>query len=84
MRARRPVLKRIALWTAAVVLLLAGYVAGAPFANYFDRGNPIARPVLRVLYVPLVYVAANPDAPGHDLLTSYLGWSDQLLRDFFE
>jgi hypothetical protein len=74
---RRPLLKRIALWTGAVVLLLAWYLAGAPFvAVASDRYLPAATPILAVVYSPLVYVTGRPDRPGSgfEFYRQYLRW----------
>lgn len=75
MPARRPLLKRVALWMTAIVLLLVVYVLGAPFVAYFgQRLVPAGKPVFEVLYAPLIYVSRDPGAPGHAEFTAYLQW----------
>lgn len=72
---RRSTLKRVALWTAAVVVLLVGYVAGAPFvAVVTERYFPSSAPFFRVVYAPLGYVARDRDAPGHEAFKAYVTW----------
>lgn len=82
MPSRRPLLKRVTLGTAGVVLLLASYVLGAPVVAFFaQRHAPQLEPVFIVVYAPLVYVARNPDAPGHLAFKAYVDWCDKVLRN---
>jgi len=83
MPTRRPILKRVALWTAAVVLVLAGYLASLPFVDFVDSRYPVARPVLVVLYSPILLVIGREDAPGHDLYIAYLEWAREHLEAAF-
>jgi hypothetical protein len=84
MHARRPRLKRIAVWTAAVVLLLAGYIGGAPVVAFFaQRYLPQSESFFQVVYAPLLYVAQNPEAPGHAEFTAYLMWAFESLERAF-
>jgi hypothetical protein len=77
---RRPLLKRIALWTAAVVLLLVAYLAGAPIAVMLSlRHFPRALPVLKIAYYPLdSYLIA--DLPGSTLYIEYARWVQRSLK----
>ena len=64
MHPRRPLLKRVAIWTAAVVLLLAWYVASFPFLIVACRNFcPGARPALGAVYYPVVWYIER-DLPG--------------------
>jgi hypothetical protein len=82
MHPRRPLLKRVALWTAAVVLLLASYVLGAPFVAFFgQRYTPKLEPVFIAVYAPLVYVSRNSDAPGHTEFNAYVQWCHNTLDE---
>jgi len=84
MHARRPLLKRVAVWTAAVVLLLVSYVLGAPFvARYCARYVPAAQPAFVVIYAPLVHVAHVPDAPGHESFIAYVEWCNRTCEETF-
>jgi len=77
MRPRRPLLKRVVLWMAAIVLLLASYILGAPFAAFFAQKYlpvAVAQPVFMVVYAPLIYVSHDPNAPGHLEFVAYLNW----------
>jgi hypothetical protein len=81
---RRPLLKRVALWTAAAVLFLVWYVASAPFVEFAAlRYARVAEPVLVVFYAPLIFVARNPDAPGHYEFLAYLDWCHRALNESF-
>jgi hypothetical protein len=81
MPSRRPLRKRVALWTAAVVVFLAWYVLAAPFVEFAaTKYAPRTTPVLIVFYAPLIFVARDPEAPGHDAFLAYLGWCQEWLR----
>ena len=85
MPTRRPLLKRVALWSGAFVLLLVGYVAGAPFVAYFgERLFPPGKPVFMAVYAPLVYIAKDAGAPGHAEFTAYLQWCHRSLDEIFD
>lgn len=74
MHPRRPLLKRVALWTAAVVLLLGGYVAGMPIAAYaVGKYADWAEPVGVIVYAPLIYALKN-DLPGSEPYEAYCEW----------
>ena len=73
MPARRPLLKRVALWTGAIVLLLAGYLAGMPFAAVTASKFPALQPVAIVVYAPLIF-AARDGWPGSRAYQSYVDW----------
>lgn len=80
MHPRRPHLKRITVWTAAVALSLVGYVAGAPFVTGLAaRKFPAAIPALTVAYSPLIWVSRHDDAFGHESWVSYVQWCDDSL-----
>jgi len=72
---RRHVLKRIAVWTAAVVLLLVAYIAGAPIIGGLIALNfPAALPCVRAAYAPLGYYCMESDWPGSSYYRSYAEW----------
>ena len=74
MPTRRPLLKRVALWTGAVVLLLAGYLAGMPFSAYVvGKHVPQLEPVGEVFYAPVIF-AVKSDFPGSKLYMRYCVW----------
>jgi hypothetical protein len=85
MHPRRPLLKRVTLWTAAVVLLLAGYVGGSPFVAFVveRHGPPQSWRAFEVVYAPLIYIVENPNAPGHAALAAYVEWSMETLDHMF-
>jgi hypothetical protein len=81
---RRPLLKRACLWTAAVVLLLAGYVQSAPlFGVLMMNWFPAAHPLYKTVYGPLIrYI--HSDLPGARTTGYYCAWCEvrlQLLID---
>ena len=82
MPTRRPLLKRVALWTGAVVLLLASYVLGAPFVDFAATryAPPFVEPVLKAVYAPIIFLDRNPEAPGHHAFQAYLTWCQEKLR----
>ena len=70
---------------AAVVLLLVSYVGGAPFIAFIgQRHFPAAEPFFAALDAPLVYVARDPDAPGHAAFVAYLDWTQSLIHQALE
>lgn len=73
-RTRRPLLKRACLWTAAMVLVIASYLAGAPVvAALTMRHQPSALPILVVVYAPIdSYLDAR--LPGSTLYERYAHW----------
>jgi hypothetical protein len=74
MHPRRPLLKRVCLWTAAVVLLLAGYLAGMPFViTATILHAPALLPAAWAFYSPVTYAIAN-DLPGTNAYESYYRW----------
>jgi hypothetical protein len=79
MHPRRPLLKRVAVWTAAFVLLLAGYVASSAFVVCITVKNyPASLPVLKVIYSPIeVYVREK--LPGTKMLERYARWVQNAL-----
>jgi hypothetical protein len=84
MHPRRPLLKRVAVWTAAVVLLLALYVLGGPFVILLcERHGPAIVPVLEIIYAPLMYVDRDSQAPGHFAFQAYAKWCDDTLDRAF-
>ena len=73
MPTRRPLLKRVALWTGAVVLLLTWYPLGAPFAVYFFAYRfPAAMPAVTVLYFPLDYFLRHEEILGSQAYRYYV------------
>src|SRR5262245_42821356 len=75
MSARHPLQKRIAVWTAVAVLLLAAYVLGAPFVILLaGRHCPRALPFLDATYAPLHVYVNNPEVPGSDAYNNYALW----------
>ena len=80
MQPRRPLLKRVAVWTAAVVLLLAGYVAGMPFAELAVlRFVPSLEPAALAFYAPVIY-AIKREFPGKDAYLQYYAWCQRPVR----
>ena len=74
MATRRPLLKRACLWTAAVVLLLAYYLAMLPVVTVgVHKFAPRLDPAVKTLYAP-VEVAIRYRIPGSGLYWSYLRW----------
>lgn len=76
MLTRRPILKRVAVWTAGVVLAFVLYLLGAPIVIFTVVPRfPSATPVLMVLYLPLDYYCdPSADRPGADLYRDYAEW----------
>jgi hypothetical protein len=81
---RRPLLKRVALWTAAVVLLLAGYLAGMPFAEHVVVNHvPSLEPAALAFYAPVIY-AIKSEYPGTEPYLRYYKWCTRALRPGME
>jgi len=75
MHLRRPILKRIAMWTAAVVLLPVLYMSGAPIVGGWVALNfPAALPIVRTAYAPLSYYCMESDWPGSSYYRTYAEW----------
>ena len=71
----RPLRKHAVLWTAAVVLMFVGYVAGAPIvAAFVMKHHPSAVPWLFVVYGPVDYYCRNQELPGSATYASYVEW----------
>lgn len=69
------ILKRVALWTIAVVVLPAGYFAGAPFALFaVRRYAPELIPLLEVAYCP-VWLLVEHGFPGEGAYAAYWEWA---------
>lgn len=80
MQTRRSLLKRVTLWTAGVVLLLASYVGGAPLVFWTVVSRfPEAAPVMRVVYAPVMYFCDHSDWPGSEAYQEYAVWCANLL-----
>jgi hypothetical protein len=72
---RRPTLKRAAVWTTVVLLLLALYVAGAPIIWFVTwKYVPDLIPVVSVCYVPFNIYRSHPDWPGSVWIGEYYDW----------
>src|SRR5262245_41742340 len=73
---RRPILKRVAVWTAVVVLAFAGSIASAPpVANLVQLRFPTAMPVVAGIYSPIVLFArAYPNGPTMSAFKAYDRW----------
>lgn len=70
----RPFFKRAALWMAAVVLILASYMAGAPMVlGWLSYRFPAAVPIMRIIYAPLVSYAKG-SWPGAESYRQYARW----------
>lgn len=70
----RSLLKRAALWTAAVVLGIVGYVAGMPFVRYVAYSYvPASAPFLEIVYAPVIF-AIDRELPGTRAYISYCFW----------
>jgi hypothetical protein len=68
--------------TAAAVLLLISYVAGAPVvAGVVQSRFPVANPIAQVFYTPLIFYAQHPELPGSELFASYAGEVEMLTMD---
>lgn len=75
MPARRTLLKRITLWTAAAVLVLASYILGAPLVWFGTwRYAPELIPVVNVLYAPFNFYCSHPELPGSRSVSDYYAW----------
>jgi hypothetical protein len=75
----RTIRKRVAAWTAGVMLVL--YVLGAPIIAFVSqRYVPSSVPVLMVVYYPLLCVSRDSEMPGHDLFRTYVRWCEDHLR----
>jgi hypothetical protein len=74
MLARRPILKRLVVWSLAAALLLTSYVAGEPFVTYLAvcRCQP-AIPVVHAVYAPLIAYRIR-GLPGTTSLRTYSLW----------
>jgi hypothetical protein len=81
-RPRRPLLKRACPWTSAVVLSLAGYLAGAPFVILytFIRFRP-AHGVARAVYFPAEQFRDTASLPGSALYSSYFNTCSEWTMD---
>ena len=79
---RRPLLKCVTVWTAAVVLLLATYMAGAPivFVMAAMHCQP-ALPFLDAVYTPLRLYAEHPEIPGSQAYNEYGMWCVNQFQD---
>jgi len=84
MHSRRSRLRRVVLWPAAAVLLLAAYALSPPFLSYWvTRYAPPAMPVLRALWSPLELYARHPAWPGSRAYVEYEMWANRRLQDHF-
>lgn len=74
MAAHRSLLKRAALWTAAVVLGIVGYVAGMPIVGYVAFAYaPASMPFLEIVYAPVIF-ALDRELPGTRAYLTYYFW----------
>ena len=82
-RKGRPILKRIAVWTAGVALLLSMYVAGEPIVT----GIVLCRFRAAIPVVSLVYEPVNRyrkwQLPGYERLWRYRQWGIDETRSLF-
>jgi hypothetical protein len=79
---RRPLLKRVTLWTAAAVLLLTSYVLGAPFVILISgRHCPRALPFLDAAYAPLHVYVNTQQIPGSSSYNDYALWCQRQFQD---
>lgn len=77
----RTLLKRIALWTAAVMLAFAGYLASAPMVVVLVMPRfPAIIPVLYVAYGPLDYLCVHSEYPGSRSYGAYAEWCRERLE----
>jgi len=76
MASRRPLVKRLAAWTAAAVLLVSMYLASYP-CNLFIAVRHWSRaiPMLQFLYAPLNVYSRNPTYFGSLTYKEYTGWA---------
>lgn len=82
MPSQRPLLKRAASWTAALLLLIAGYVLGAPFAILLiARHCPAALPIIDAAFAPLHVYANDTALPGSAVYVSYADWCQRQFQD---
>jgi len=71
-------LKRIAVWTAVFVLLLALYVASCPFVIALNRRYDLGlRLAIKVSYAPTLLILNDRDAPRNDLYLAYAMWCQE-------
>jgi hypothetical protein len=71
---RRPFLKRVASWTAGVMLAMGSYVASTPvMGTLMMEYYPQAHPVYEFVYAP-VHKYMKSDLPGADATNFYCAW----------
>ncbi|MFO1096422.1 MAG: hypothetical protein U0992_24415 [Planctomycetaceae bacterium] len=84
MSSRHTILKRVAAWTAGVLLLLTAYVLGAHLCySTIGRRIPASAPIVAGLYAPLSVYSRHPDWPGSRLYVRYVIWSDREFANHF-
>jgi len=75
---RSPSFKRVAVWLAAPLVLIASYVLGAPVvAGVVQARLPAIEPAVKVLYAPLIFYAQQPELPGSQWFSAYAGDVEQ-------
>jgi hypothetical protein len=81
MHLRRPLLKRVAIWTAAAVLLPLSYLVRAPFVIVFlSTKFSSTLPVLVIAYEP-AEMYLRSDLPGSALYERYAAWTVEALSE---
>ena len=88
-RKRGPILKRIAVWTAGVVLVPMWYIASAPVVScsvgYSRLGSkPAVLRALNAFYSPLMLLRQHPEVPGSTEFDVYCRWYQQQHEEFFD
>jgi len=75
MPTRRPILKRVAVWTAGVLLAFVLYLAGAPLVIFTVLPRfPAIVPVFKILYGPIDYYGRQDGWPGSHSYRNYVEW----------
>ena len=81
-RPRRTLLKRACLWTGAVVLFLASYLASVPFAAVVHNRYPAATPIVMIVYAPVILILGVDSKPTDNWYTAYK-WTEEKLLEMF-
>ena len=79
-RKRRPLVKRIALWTVGAVLLFLWCLATLPIADVLGDRYPAVGPVVIAVYAPTVVLMTLTPEPVRDAYTAYVDWAREKLR----
>jgi hypothetical protein len=86
-RQLRPIMKRAALWTAAVVLAIVAYFISIPFVSVFCSqtsigGHPIVFKAGQIYSIPAIRLCEH-ELPGSALFQSYFDWCYPIVNSWF-